>query len=99
MNYIYEGINYQVIYQAALGVPQSFSSLICLESLDLSGNNLFGEIPKSLEDLSHLSDFNVSYNGLEGEIPSGGLFANFFGESFLHKIIHFAVHLDCKFAA
>ncbi|KAK9227117.1 hypothetical protein WN943_012166 [Citrus x changshan-huyou] len=76
------GINYQVIHQAALGVPQSFGSLIGLESLDLSGNNLSGEIPRSLGELSHFNFFNVSYNGLEREIPSGGPGANFFAESF-----------------
>ncbi|KAG2577535.1 hypothetical protein PVAP13_6NG104106 [Panicum virgatum] len=41
------------------------------ESLDLSWNNLFGEIPSSMSNLTSLSYFNLSYNNLYGRIPSG----------------------------
>nr|XP_048322695.1 receptor kinase-like protein Xa21 [Ziziphus jujuba var. spinosa] len=51
--------------------------------MDLSRNNLSGEIPKSLEALLSLKYFNVSYNRLEGEIPTGGPFVNFSAQSFL----------------
>ncbi|XP_048330747.2 receptor kinase-like protein Xa21 [Ziziphus jujuba] len=51
--------------------------------MDLSRNNLSGEIPNSLEALLSLKHFNVSYNQLEGEIPTGGPFVNFSAESFL----------------
>lgn len=67
---------------SSIGGSSIFWSLISLESLDSSGNNLSGEIPKSLEELSDFNFFNVSYNGLEGEIPSEGPCANFFAESF-----------------
>lgn len=42
-----------------------------LESLDLSYNELSGEIPPSLSALTSLSHLNLSYNNLSGTIPSG----------------------------
>jgi hypothetical protein len=42
-----------------------------IESLDLSMNNLSGEIPTSLSDLTYLSSLDLSYNNLEGRIPPG----------------------------
>ncbi|KAK2984315.1 hypothetical protein RJ640_002693, partial [Escallonia rubra] len=62
---------------------RTFRSLVSLESLDLSRNNLSGLIPKSLDKLMYLKHFNVSYNKLHGEIPSGGPFKNFISQSFL----------------
>ncbi|KAJ4841087.1 hypothetical protein Tsubulata_030206 [Turnera subulata] len=50
--------------------------------LDLSSNNLSGNLPKSLEELKSLVYFNVSFNALEGEIPSGGRFIYFTAGSF-----------------
>ncbi|XP_072058305.1 receptor-like protein EIX2 [Arachis hypogaea] len=41
-----------------------------LESLDLSLNQIMGEIPQSLSDLSFLSFLNLSYNNLSGMIPT-----------------------------
>ncbi|MCE2055229.1 hypothetical protein HAX54_042226 [Datura stramonium] len=56
--------------------------MLALEFLDLSLNNLSGEIPKSLEDLVYLKYLNFSFNG-GGEIPTGGPFSNATGQSFL----------------
>ncbi|PRQ31896.1 putative protein kinase RLK-Pelle-LRR-XII-1 family [Rosa chinensis] len=57
--------------------------MLSLELLDLSQNNLSGEIPKSLEALLHLSYLNLSFNRLRGEIPTGGPFRNFSAQSFV----------------
>jgi hypothetical protein len=40
-----------------------------LESLDLSHNNLSGEIPSVLIDLNFLEAFTVAYNNLLGKVP------------------------------
>ncbi|XP_039000394.1 receptor kinase-like protein Xa21 [Hibiscus syriacus] len=56
--------------------------MLNLEFLDLSRDNLSGQIPKSLEKLCYLKSFNVSFNRLYGEIPEGGSFGNFSIESF-----------------
>jgi hypothetical protein len=40
-----------------------------LESLDLSHNNLSGEIPSLLIDLNFLEVFSVSYNNLSNRTP------------------------------
>ncbi|KAE9464170.1 hypothetical protein C3L33_03922, partial [Rhododendron williamsianum] len=42
-----------------------------LESLDLSRNQLSGELPQSMSDLTFLNHLNVSYNNLSGQIPTG----------------------------
>ncbi|GJN25352.1 hypothetical protein PR202_gb13170 [Eleusine coracana subsp. coracana] len=42
-----------------------------MESLDLSRNDLYGEIPSSLSDLTYLSSLDLSYKNLTGKIPSG----------------------------
>ena len=54
--------------------------MVCL---DLSDNNLSGEIPKSLIELTCLKYFNVSFNRLQGKIPSGGVIAQFSAQSFM----------------
>ncbi|KAJ4718499.1 Receptor-like protein kinase [Melia azedarach] len=48
-----------------------------IESLDLSYNQLSGQIPSQLIDLNFLSNFNLSYNNLWGPTPNAGQFANF----------------------
>ncbi|XVF54883.1 hypothetical protein PTKIN_Ptkin05aG0216500 [Pterospermum kingtungense] len=53
-----------------------------LEFLDLSCNNLSGEIPMSFVDLKYLKYFNVSSNELEGEIPRGGPFTDLTAQSY-----------------
>ncbi|KAJ9555407.1 hypothetical protein OSB04_010021 [Centaurea solstitialis] len=45
------------------------STLRFLISIDLSGNNLTGQIPKELTDLHELLALNLSKNALLGEIP------------------------------
>ena len=59
--------------------------MITLDYLDLSHNNLSGEIPKSLVALSHLHYLNLSFNKLSGEIPRQGPFANFTAASFIEN--------------
>ncbi|KAK8481975.1 hypothetical protein V6N11_013895 [Hibiscus sabdariffa] len=50
-------------------IPQAFSNLKQIESLDLSHNNLSGAIPPQLLGLYMLSFFSVAYNNLSGSIP------------------------------
>ncbi|KAG5108830.1 hypothetical protein JHK84_045737 [Glycine max] len=45
-------------------IPPSFSNLIHLTSLDLSGNNLNGSIPPSFFNLTHLTSLDLSYGKL-----------------------------------
>lgn len=54
--------------------------------MDLSANNLSGEIPHSLGIIRYLQYLNLSFNVLQGEIPTAGPFANFPAESFSHNI-------------
>ncbi|KAK2634890.1 hypothetical protein Ddye_029682 [Dipteronia dyeriana] len=56
-------------------IPSSMSSLRGLRKIDLSRNNLSGQIPKFLETLA-LENLNLSFNDLEGEVPIKGIFAN-----------------------
>ncbi|RCV12462.1 hypothetical protein SETIT_2G271400v2 [Setaria italica] len=48
-----------------------------LESLDLSHNELSGEIPSSMSSLTSLSHMNLSYNNISGKIPTGNQFNTF----------------------
>ncbi|CAI9782581.1 unnamed protein product [Fraxinus pennsylvanica] len=57
--------------------------MLSLEHLNLSHNNLSGNIPKSLEALEYLTYLDVSFNDLSGEVPSGGPFKNFSSKSFM----------------
>ncbi|GAU49740.1 hypothetical protein TSUD_43270 [Trifolium subterraneum] len=53
------------------GVDQSFKNADkFLKSIDLSSNNLTGEIPTEIENLFGLISLNLSRNNLTGEIPS-----------------------------
>ncbi|XP_031286479.1 probable LRR receptor-like serine/threonine-protein kinase At3g47570 [Pistacia vera] len=56
-------------------IPASLSSLRGIRIIDLSLNNLSGQIPKFLETLP-LENLNLSFNNFEGEVPSKGVFAN-----------------------
>ncbi|KAJ4842424.1 hypothetical protein Tsubulata_046964 [Turnera subulata] len=48
-----------------------------LQTLDLSGNNFYGQIPDSLSNLTRLSRLGMSRNWFSGEIPSSiGSLAN-----------------------
>lgn len=44
--------------------------------MDLSQNNLSGEIPTYFESFGSLDTLNLSFNNLEGPVPKGGVFAN-----------------------
>ncbi|KAG8367602.1 hypothetical protein BUALT_Bualt16G0089400 [Buddleja alternifolia] len=57
--------------QVMKGVEQEFTaSLVYVVNLDLSNNNLVGEIPSELTNLSGLIGLNLSHNHLEGKIPA-----------------------------
>ncbi|XP_047340239.1 receptor-like protein EIX1 [Impatiens glandulifera] len=45
------------------------STLYLVNSIDLSGNNLLGEIPKAVTNLSRLGTLNLSSNRLTGWVP------------------------------
>ncbi|KAM3309437.1 hypothetical protein P3S67_011181 [Capsicum chacoense] len=51
-------------------IPQTMGEMISLESLDLSYNQLTGEIPVTLTLLNFLAYLNLSYNNLSGRIPT-----------------------------
>ncbi|XP_020108541.1 phytosulfokine receptor 1-like [Ananas comosus] len=52
------------------GAERLFSNILDLmESIDLSDNNLFGEIPDEIGDLWALQNLNLSRNHLSGNIP------------------------------
>uniref|UniRef100_A0A803LDW3 Uncharacterized protein n=1 Tax=Chenopodium quinoa TaxID=63459 RepID=A0A803LDW3_CHEQI len=59
-------------------IPSALQTLRGLLRLDLSHNNLSGEIPKFLASLQ-LQSLNLSHNNLEGEVPVGGVFNNVTG--------------------
>ncbi|KAM3393903.1 hypothetical protein P3S68_002904 [Capsicum galapagoense] len=61
------------------------SNIVGLEFLDLSHNNISGNIPKSLEELQNLKYFNISVNKLYGEIPLGGPFKNLSSQFFMYN--------------
>nr|XP_011462204.1 PREDICTED: receptor-like protein 2 [Fragaria vesca subsp. vesca] len=53
-----------------------------MQILDLSMNQLSGNIPASFTSLHFLSKFNVSYNNLEGPIPSSTQLQSFDASAF-----------------
>ena len=63
-------------------IPWSFGKLISTVCLDLSDNNLSGEIFESLIEPC-LKYINVSFNRLQGKIPYGGVIAQFSAQSFM----------------
>ena len=58
-------------------IPSRMSSLVQLESLDLSRNYLSGEIPSGLASLTFLAVLDLSYNYLSGPVPQSGQFLTF----------------------
>jgi hypothetical protein len=56
-------------------IPSSFSSLRGIQFLDLSCNNLSGQLPNFLVTIPFIS-LNLSYNNFEGEVPRKGVFTN-----------------------
>ncbi|CAL5353123.1 unnamed protein product [Camellia sinensis] len=58
------------------GIIPSMSQLRGLQYLDLSNNNISGQIPQYMVNLSSLLNLNLSFNNLEGEVPTNGIFSN-----------------------
>lgn len=56
-------------------IPPSFSSLRGIRDMDLSRNNLSGQIPQFLKRFALIS-LNLSFNHFEGEVPREGAFLN-----------------------
>ncbi|KAL8482292.1 hypothetical protein ACS0TY_028452 [Phlomoides rotata] len=54
-----------------------------LESLDLSSNQLHGEIPMQLTNLTFLAKLNISMNNLIGRIPQEKQFTTFENNSYV----------------
>ncbi|XP_039173495.1 receptor-like protein 20 [Eucalyptus grandis] len=73
----------QPFQQHSLGSSSPFlAKLTNLEALDLSQNQLSGEIPQELTQLNSLSVFNISYNSLTGPILQSQQFATFENNSY-----------------
>ncbi|KAL4618796.1 hypothetical protein ACB092_06G036000 [Castanea dentata] len=53
-----------------LRIPENIGDMRSLESIDLSVNQLSGQIPQSMSCLTFLSNLNLSNNNLTGKIPS-----------------------------
>ncbi|OVA02667.1 Protein kinase domain [Macleaya cordata] len=47
-----------------------------IQEIDLSSNNLSGQIPRYLETVPFLEKLNLSFNNLEDEVPEEGIFRN-----------------------
>uniref|UniRef100_A0A5B7B5Z4 Protein kinase domain-containing protein n=1 Tax=Davidia involucrata TaxID=16924 RepID=A0A5B7B5Z4_DAVIN len=56
-------------------IPNSLRALRGIQELDLSRNNLSGQIPKYLEGFV-LQILNLSFNDFEGVVPTEGIFKN-----------------------
>ncbi|XVE99163.1 hypothetical protein REPUB_Repub03eG0173500 [Reevesia pubescens] len=54
-----------------------------LECVDLSTNNISGEIPQTISYLSFLSNLNLSYNKITGKIPTSTQLQSLNASSFL----------------
>ncbi|XP_020114704.1 leucine-rich repeat receptor-like protein kinase PXL1 [Ananas comosus] len=58
------------VYLVVKGEAREYSKLLyLLETIDLSCNNLYGEIPNEIENLQALQSLNLSMNHLTGHIP------------------------------
>ncbi|GFY98279.1 leucine-rich repeat receptor-like protein kinase family protein [Actinidia rufa] len=86
-------------------IPESFVGLLGLTTLDLSQNNLTGEVPQKLGfSLSKLVSFDVSQNKLYGFFPNGicdakgiinlSLHTNFFNGSVPNSSINQCLNLE-----
>ncbi|XP_017984238.1 PREDICTED: probable LRR receptor-like serine/threonine-protein kinase At3g47570 [Theobroma cacao] len=64
-------------------IPGSLSSLKGLQDLDLSRNNLSGQILEFLQGFIFLQYLNLSFNNFEGEVPRQGVFTNISSSSLL----------------
>ncbi|KAL0560178.1 hypothetical protein IC582_000575 [Cucumis melo] len=57
-----------------------------LESLDLSHNQLSGQIPQQHSQLDFLAVFNISYNNLSGPMPQDNQFNNVDNSSYAGNV-------------
>ncbi|XP_052141994.1 probable LRR receptor-like serine/threonine-protein kinase At3g47570 [Oryza glaberrima] len=60
-------------------IPSTLGKRVLLESikeLDLSSNNLSGNIPEFFASMNYLKDLNLSFNDFDGPVPSIGIFRN-----------------------
>ncbi|KAL8527920.1 hypothetical protein ACS0TY_005654 [Phlomoides rotata] len=66
-----------------MGLFHRLWSMMKLEELDLSSNQLRGGIPQALTNLTFLAVLNLSFNHLVGPIPKGNQFQTFSNESYV----------------
>ncbi|KAF8022338.1 hypothetical protein BT93_F0001 [Corymbia citriodora subsp. variegata] len=52
-------------------IPEEFTRLVALQTLNLSQNNLSGHIPSNIGDMKKLESLDLSKNKLSGAIPLG----------------------------
>lgn len=50
-------------------IPENLAKLSSLQVLDISSNDISGEISNSISSLKYLTEFNASMNRLSGEVP------------------------------
>ncbi|KAL7449963.1 hypothetical protein ACHAWC_001964 [Mediolabrus comicus] len=50
-------------------IPKEFQSLTFLTELDMSNNNIVGQLPNDVGDLKNLKSFNAAHNRLTGSLP------------------------------
>ncbi|WRX12529.1 Leucine-rich repeat - like 10 [Theobroma cacao] len=63
-----------------------FESVMAMKSIDLSSNNLTGEIPGKLTSLTFLARLNLPQNQLVGSIPRGNQFDTFENDSYIGSL-------------
>ncbi|KAE8712460.1 hypothetical protein F3Y22_tig00110254pilonHSYRG00013 [Hibiscus syriacus] len=57
-------------------IPSSFRKLRSLQELDVSHNNLSGQIQEFLGELPLFTNLNLSFSSFEGKVPTKGVFNN-----------------------
>lgn len=71
-------LEYHIVYGNSFKgtILVSLSSLKSIEEVDLSSNNLSGQLPRLFVNFSILVLLNLSYNHFDGEVPTKGIFNN-----------------------
>lgn len=71
-------LEYHIVYGNSFKgtILVSLSSLKSIEEVDLSSNNLSGQLPRLFVNFSFLALLNLSYNHFDGEVPTKGIFNN-----------------------